>query len=131
MSEGAPITASEIFSGDANDILIDAGVPKYSRRLNDKILAAFNHAYADGEDDLARELWTILIKAEKIAARKYSRRRPNQALESAAMWVAFVDARNAYSRLAEDESAPEREAADAFRAMKKAYLDWVSHLRQA
>jgi hypothetical protein len=46
--EASSLSASEIFSGDPNDIFIDAGMPKYNRRLTDKILAAFNHAYSTG-----------------------------------------------------------------------------------
>jgi hypothetical protein len=79
---------------------------------------------------LARDLWSVLTKAEKISTEKFSRRRPNQALESAAMWVAFVDARNAYRRLSEDEDATTDTIGDAFRGMKKAYLGWISYLRQ-
>ena len=96
MAEGTPINASQLFSDDASEFFIDAGVPRYNRRLTDKILAAFNHAYAMGEMDLARNLWECLVAAEKLGQQQHGRRRPNQALDLAAEWVAFVDARDRY-----------------------------------
>src|SRR5512141_2876572 len=66
MAEGTPINAAQLFSDDASEFFIDAGVPRYNRRLTDKILAAFNHAYAMGEMDLARNLWECLVAAEKL-----------------------------------------------------------------
>ena len=37
------------------------------RRLNDKILAAFNHAYSVGEYEIAKQLKAALVKNEKLA----------------------------------------------------------------
>lgn len=124
------ISASELFSGDPNDILLDAGVPRYNRRLTDKILAAFNHAYSSGEVTLARSLWDCLAQAEKVSQQRYTRRRPNQALEMARQWVAFVDSRNAYRAACDGEGGANSDRASAaFRDMKNSYQEWLLLLR--
>jgi hypothetical protein len=83
-----------------------------------------------GEADLARTLWEVLAEAEKRGVQQFKRRRPNQALELAALWMAFVDARNSYRTLSDDAEAPEEDTSRAFRSMKQAYLSWIWHLRQ-
>jgi hypothetical protein len=130
MNEGTPINASQLFSDDASEFFIDAGVPRYNRRLTDKILAAFNHAYAMGEMDLARNLWECLVAAEKLGQINHGRRRPNQALDLAAEWVAFVDARDRYrevSRTPQPPQSPAEDPSDAFRNMRDAYQSWRAH----
>ncbi|HEY7607723.1 MAG TPA: hypothetical protein VIF14_00705 [Alphaproteobacteria bacterium] len=127
MTEGAPINASQLFSDDASEFFIDAGVPRYNRRLTDKILAAFNHAYAMGEMDLARNLWECLVAAEKLGQQYHHRRRPNQSLDLAAEWVAFVDARDRYREVSRTPQAAGENASDAFRAMRDAYQSWRAH----
>jgi hypothetical protein len=126
MAEGTPINAAQLFSDDASEFFIDAGVPRYNRRLTDKILAAFNHAYAMGEMDLARDLWECLVAAEKLGQQMH-RRRPNQALDLAAEWVAFVDARDRYREVSRTPQAPSEHASDAFRTMRDAYQSWRAH----
>jgi hypothetical protein len=126
MAEGSPINASQLFSDDASEFFIDAGVPRYNRRLTDKVLAAFNHAYAMGEMDLARSLWECLVAAEKLGQQHFQRRRPNQALDLAAEWVAFVDARDRYREVSRTPQAAD-EASDAFRTMRDAYQSWQAH----
>ncbi len=126
MADGTPINASQLFSDDASEFFIDAGVPRYNRRLTDKVLAAFNHAYAMGEMDLARSLWECLVAAEKLGQQHHQRRRPNQALDLAAEWVAFVDARDRYREVSRAPQAAE-EASDAFRSMRDAYQSWQAH----
>ena len=37
------------------------------RRLSDKILAAFNHAYSVGEYEIFKQLKAALVKNEKLA----------------------------------------------------------------
>lgn len=129
MAEGSALNASQLFSDDASEFFIDAGVPRYNRRLTDKILAAFNHAYAMGEMDLARNLWECLVAAEKLGQISHSRRRPNQALDLAAEWVAFVDARDRYREVSRtpQTQTPAEDASDAFRNMRDAYQSWLAH----
>lgn len=130
MAEGNVISASDLFSGDPNDIFIDMGVPKYDRRLTDKILSAFNHAYSIGEEEIAQGLWEVLTQAERAGAKQNTRRKPNQALDLASCWMTFVDARNRYRALSADESANSADASEAFRVMKNAYMAWLTKLRQ-
>lgn len=126
MAAGTAINASQLFSDDASEFFIDAGVPRYNRRLTDKVLAAFNHAYSMGEMDLARNLWECLVAAEKLGQQQHGRRRPNQALDLAAEWVAFVDARDRYREVSRAPQAAE-DASDAFRSMRDAYQSWQAH----
>jgi hypothetical protein len=126
MAEGTPISAAELFSDDASEFFIDAGMPRYNRRLTDKILAAFNHAYAMGEMDLARSLWECLVAAEKLG-QQHQRRRPNQALDLAAEWVAFVDARDRYRDVSRTHAPDPAAASEAFRSMRDAYQSWSAH----
>lgn len=127
MPEGNTISASQLFSDDASEFFIDAGVPRYNRRLTDKVLAAFNHAYAMGEMELARSLWDCLVTAEKLG-QQHHRRKPNQALDLAAEWVAFVDARDKYREVSRAaKGAPPDDASDAFRTMRDAYQTWQAN----
>jgi len=126
MTEGTTISAAQLFSDDASEFFIDAGVPRYNRRLTDKVLAAFNHAYAMGEMDLARSLWECLVEAEKLGQNGH-RRRPNQALDLAAEWVAFVDARDRYRDVSRVQHGAPDGASEAFRTMRDAYQAWQAH----
>lgn len=123
MSDFNTISASQLFSDDASEFFIDAGVPRHTRRLTDKVLAAFNHAYAAGEMDLARALWDCLVTAEKLG-QPYARRQPNQTLDLAAEWVAFVDARDRYRDVSRTSKGRPEDASDAFRTMRDAYQSW-------
>ncbi len=131
MVEAATLRPAVVPANEPGDIFADAGLPKYNRRLTDKILAAFNHAYSMGETDLADMLWNSLVAAEKVSQKQHARRRPNQAIELAAKWIAFVDARNRYRALSDgDKGATTADAGPAFQTMKAAYLAWIAHLRQ-
>lgn len=123
MTDSTTISSAQLFSDDANEFFIDAGVPRHNRRLADKVLAAFNHAYAAGEMDLARALWDCLVTAEKLG-QPYARRQPNQSLDLAAEWVAFVDARDRYRDVSRTSKGRPEEASDAFRTMRDAYQAW-------
>src|SRR5437870_13828910 len=49
---------------DAIALAETRGKPQYDRRLADKVLAAFNHAYAVGAHDVARGLRDVLATVE-------------------------------------------------------------------
>ncbi len=106
------------------ELLTAAGTLRFNRRLSDKILAAFNHAYALGEGDIARALRRLLETNEKKSGD--ARRRGDGALGHAELWVAFVDARDDYraarGRRAEDSA----ELAQALNVMKGAYAAWLA-----
>ena len=103
------------------------GLPEYSRRLKDKVLAAFNHAYASGEVEIAERLRDILeaVQSKDAAGTKAEvRRRSDDALGQADLWVGFVDARNHYNA-ASTAKRPESGAIDSALAdMKEAYRRW-------
>lgn len=111
---------------DNAGIFVDAGVPGYSRRLTDKILAAFSHAYSIGEIDLAERLKEILVGAEERESVPGSGRRGGRAVAQAASWVDFVEARNRYREAKEKNGEEAARTAAAFDEMKDSYRRWSS-----
>lgn len=99
------------------------GAPRYDRRLSDKVLAAFTHAYASGARQAAARLKTILIEVESSERRTYERR-STSALRQAELWVDFVEARDRYHALQERAGSPAAELAAALDDMKEAYRLW-------
>lgn len=101
------------------------GVPEYSRRLTDKILAAFNHAYSLGETEIAAALREALAAAERRVPKGLrSERRGATALEQADLWAAFVDARDDYNRLCDGSPFDAEAAKSAYAAMERAFRAW-------
>lgn len=96
---------------------------KHNRRLTDILLAAFNHAYAVGERDIAETLLGLL---EELDGRRYTGgedRRRSGALSQAQLWVAFVEARDRYRKLC-DEMPDHTNTLSALEAMKESYRRW-------
>jgi len=109
------------------EIASETGVPCYSRRLSDKVLAAFNHAYAVGEIDVAAKLREILAKLENERVIAYSQRKANPvALKHADLWVDFVEARNDYRVACTDDSLDAAAVERTLDNMKEAYQRWSS-----
>ena len=108
---------------EAPAIIEDLGTPEYDRRLTDKLLAAFDHAYAIGAHEIASRLRSILADVDEAERAAYDRRRAT-ALVPADLWVAFVEARGAYNRIVADKSAEERAVESAIEDMKEAYRRW-------
>ena len=100
------------------------GEPEYNRRLADKILAAFNHAYAVGAVDVAESLRRILEEVESLNRRDRRKRRNADTLDQAALWMAFVEARNRYKQATGDGETTADETARALGEMKEAYKRW-------
>lgn len=100
------------------------GVPNHLRRLSDKILAAFNHAYAAGEEEIARRLHSALVAAERQAASLNPERRIGTALLQAELWVGYIETRNRYLGMAQDSATDPRTLATAEREMRAAYRQW-------
>lgn len=98
------------------------GAPHYDRRLTDKILAAFNHAYATGAVKTASHLKAVLAEVEAQERARFTRRN-SSAVGQADLWIAFVEARNRYNALSEDGEAKAKAEA-ALAAMKDAYRAW-------
>lgn len=107
-----------------SDIIVSIGVPKYDRRLSDKILGALNHAYAEGEAVLAATLRKALVEAERIIAAESDLRIKPAALVQADLWAEFVDARDSFRRVSE-QSAPESPEFEQARLdMTDSYMRW-------
>jgi hypothetical protein len=100
---------------NANSVL------EVNRRLSDKVLAAFNHANAAGEADVAKQLRNVLklTESKRVAGDK---RITYSALEHADLWVGFVDARENYKSLADSKKATDLDSAMA--SMREAYRAW-------
>lgn len=93
------------------------------RRLSDKILAAFNHAYSVGELEIASQLKAVLVENESRHERARELRNGHDPLGEAQRWVDFIDARNRY-RMACGDSADSAAAGEALDTMKEAYRLW-------
>lgn len=108
-------------------IASDTGIPRYNRRLSDKILAAFNHAYAVGEVDIAARLREVLARLDEAQPDGEGQRRDGTiALCQADLWIEFVEARNDY-RSACDGIDSDPIALDCrLEVMKSAYQRWSS-----
>jgi hypothetical protein len=109
---------------DAGDDANPFGLPGYLRRLSDKILAAFNHAYAAGEEEIAFRLHDALAAAEQQARLQYPERRAGRALNQAGLWIDYVDARNRYLGLTQGVPAERANVEAAEAAMTEAYRVW-------
>jgi hypothetical protein len=107
-----------------SDIVVAIGAPKHDRRLSDKILAAFNHAYAVNELGVAGTLRRALEDAEQSFHVNAAERRLSDALSQADLWVDFVDARDAYRRLSELSEPEPKELDRAESDMMDAYKRW-------
>jgi hypothetical protein len=107
-----------------SEIVVSIGGPKHDRRLSDKILAAFSHAYAEGARSVAALLRRALEEAERDRHGAVPERRAGDALSQAELWVEFVEARDAFRR-ASAAAPPEPEAFERARAeMLEAYKAW-------
>lgn len=95
-----------------------------TRRLSDKILSAFSHAYAVGETEIARQLRAALVASEAGCGGSAEQRRDYDPLGQADLWVAFVEARDGYKRARTAEGDDGAAVAVALDAMKAAYRRW-------
>ncbi len=107
-----------------SEIVVSTGTPKHDRRLSDKILAAFGHAYAEGAPGVAAMLRRALEEVEGAFYRAPAGRCAAGALAQADLWVAYVDSRDAFRR-ASAARTPDPEALEQARAeMMDAYKRW-------
>ncbi len=108
----------------APDPLAGDDQSEVARRLSDKILAAFNHAYAVGEAATARKLRDVLVEHEAEKGVPGDRRGNSNPLAQADMWVDFVEARNRYNSISENKRAGQARMDEALAEMKDAYQIW-------
>lgn len=100
------------------------GMPAHNRRLSDKVLAAFNHAYAAGELEIAGLLRYALEAASALGPVEDRERRIGDILRQADHWVGFVEARKDYNVLAEQDGADPQAVLEALEQMRGAYKRW-------
>ncbi len=94
------------------------------RRLSDKILTAFNHAYSVGEYDIAKQLKAALANNEKQAGPHKEMRKFYDPLGEAERWIGFVHTRNGYRTACDKINNDPNAVAEALESMKKAYRLW-------
>jgi len=94
------------------------------RRLSDKILAAFNHAYSVGEFEIAKQLKATLISNENKSAALKELRKSYDPLGDAEFWVGFVNARNSYRTECDKKDRDSAAMDQALETMKEAYRVW-------
>jgi hypothetical protein len=107
-----------------SEIVFSVGQPARDRRLTDKILGAFSHAYASDEIGVAATLRRALEEVELGPMPGKAERRASNALVQADLWVEFVEARKAYSRATERQQADQAEIEESRRDMVDAYRRW-------
>lgn len=95
-----------------------------TRRLSDKILAAFNHAYGIGEVEVAQALRRALALTEEERP-AVERRGSYSPVAHAELWVAFVEARETYKTVMARPGARPAEMDAALDRMKDAYRAWT------
>lgn len=105
--------------------------PTRDRRLTDQILSAFNHAYGMGALEVAEILRAALEKAESMSQGGRRERRSRSVMDIADLWVAFVDARDAYNEICADGTVEKDQAETALAKMKEAYMVWSDALTLA
>ncbi len=115
---------NERLADDGSELFKNVGVPEFNRRLTDKILSAFNHAYSVGELEIAEQLRVTLVKAERKARGNKSARQKGFAAKQAELWMRFVKARSRYRPLVQAKAMDAPEMSAAFEEMKEAYKDW-------
>lgn len=111
------------------------GDPKFRRRLTDKILAAYNHAYGAGEADLAARLKSLLEEAESRELEWCERpggsvlakpiRRNSKAVHQARLWTRFVDSRRAFVALSIRRDSPQDRLRSAYLGMRNDFARWM------
>ncbi len=102
----------------------DSNGSEVGRRLSDKILSAFNHAYAVGESDIADRLKDALEANEARRNNGADYRATYDPLGQAEKWIAFVEARNRYKAASVTAAEDSPEVVDVLEQMKDAYRLW-------
>ena len=110
-------------SAGQDRLFSDLGQPDYNRRLADKILAAFTHAWSVGERDVAQQLRKSLELVERRIPADSQGRRADASTRQADLWVEFVADREAYRKLSEKGGDDGRLDA-AMNRMKDSYRLW-------
>lgn len=108
---------------DENTLASEAGIPEYNRRLTDKVLCAFNHAYATGAHEIADQLRGVLTEVDRKERAQHGGRQAT-AVGQANLWIEFVEARDAYNAALADETGKAKALESALNDMRKAHQRW-------
>ncbi len=108
---------------DENTLASEAGIPEYNRRLTDKVLCAFNHAYATGAREIADQLRGVLTEVDRKERAQHARRQQT-AVGQADLWIEFVESRDAYNAALADEAGKAKTLEDALEDMRRAHQRW-------
>jgi hypothetical protein len=124
--EDRTISTNDLFSDyEDGGNLIAESAPRFHRRLSDKILAAFTHAYVLDEVELASTLYACLVSAEEITEAEDKDRADNQALGLAQYWIKLVDSKRRYEAILSNGGAPgDPNAEDVRNEMRTAFAAW-------
>ena len=127
--------SEDIWSCDGRTSDQRYGKPKFDRRLSDKILSAYNHAYAADEVELANKLRVLLEEADSKEIAHCERngasvldipiRRNSNAVHKARLWSQFVDARQGYISMSIRENTSTDQIKIAFDGMRASYARWA------
>ncbi len=111
------------------------GKSQFDRRLSDKVLSAYNHAYAADEVELANKLRVLLEEAESRETSHCERpgasvldmpiRRNSNAVRQARAWTQFVDARQGYISLSIRAKSSVEQVKAAYDGMRTSYARWT------
>ena len=120
------ISTNDLFANSEDGAaLIAESAPRFQRRLTDKILAAFTHAYALDEVELASALYACLVKAEGVTEDENQDRSENQSLGLAQYWIKLVDSKRRYEAILSNGGVPEDpKAKDMQTKMREAFAAW-------
>ena len=111
------------------EVTSSMGVPRFTKRLSDKILMAYNHAFAVGELDLAQDLFKALEVAEE-QERQIATRMEFGAVNLARCWEAFVNSRNIYETCQVEVPVDTHRLDAAVESMMAAYNQWTFALNR-
>ena len=124
--EDEKVSTDDVFADLQNqaDILARSS-PRFHRRLTDKILAAFTHAYVMDEVELASTLYAGLVFAQDVHEHEAEERAQNQALTLAQYWIRLVDSKRRYeAMLSQGGEAGDPKAEQARNEMRVAFNAW-------
>ena len=108
---------------DENILASETGIPEFDRRLTDKVLCAFNHAYATGAREIADQLRGVLTAVDRKERAQHGKRQ-GTAVGQADLWINFVEARDAYNAALADEGGRAKVLDSALEDMRKAHQRW-------
>ena len=119
---------SDATAGHVSNEAEQFGLPFYSRRLTDKILAAYNHALALEYVDVAASLLDVLRKSEAIRTAKYPNSSGPTVLELAGLWQLFIAAkRDFFNAASAPASLSDDKIAELAERTAEAYQMWSKY----